>query len=64
MMKMRQPQRPQNNSCVIQEIVLQKGNKSKQKDKVYKKYGKPGYRSIDVGFFLLYYIIYRNYDLF
>ena len=63
MMKMRQPQRPQNNSCVIQKIVLQKGI-IYTKDKVYKNMEKPGYRSIDVRVFLLYYIIYRNYDLF
>ena len=60
-MKMRQPQRPQNNSCVIQEIVLQKGI-IYTKDKIYKNTEKPGYRSIDVRVFLLYYIIYRTAD--
>ena len=31
---------------------------------MYKNMEKPGYRSIDVRVFLLYYIIYRNADLF
>ena len=36
--------------------------RSTEKDKIYKNTEKPGYRSIDVRVFLLYYIIYRTAD--
>ena len=42
--------------------TLKVGENILVKDKIYKNTEKPGYRSIDVRVFLLYYIIYRTAD--